>query len=399
MTRRTSRRSRRRSRRDRFLNDQGQGPLSLHRSPLPLADQNPLEERRTRGSRRRKPSTSPHRLRTDKLFSKSSSYGLIQLLAEPGFAAISCRAHRVILERPKDGHLCIDHRFRARTGGSGGSDGRRTGGVFPAHGDIQLTRGKTSEEVVSKQLRCRCYSGIVVNSSPWYYHGGTPVSTIDDCTRRWFHEFLTHGTVWTGNSNNTVHRSQRLAVKPLKSSDWPRDPLGPSWPSYPSINEWMDLLRRGIDPFSRSGYENPEGNTGYTRVSRRQLSESPELATAIVANNIVGIRSSTEIPAKYWGYFRYRWNFLILTGTSALPIGLVRFLLAQWCTSPFSLWLRRAVPLKKFLRKTPISLVRRADTRRARYNALRRTVAETGSCTPSSDYSTESYSGGESDLD
>jgi len=259
--------------------------------------------------------------------------------------------------------------------------------------------GTSSRLHCKRPPRCQCYTGIVVNSNPWYYHGGTPVSKVDDCTRRWFHEFLTHGTVWTGDAENVVHRGQRLAVKPLKSQDWPKDLLGPSWPSYPSINEWMDLLRRGIDPFSRPGYQNPESHIGFTGVGRRQLRDFPELATAIVANNIVGIRSSAEIPAKYWGYFRYRWNFLILTGTSALPIGLVRFLLARWCTHPFSLWLRRAVTLKKFLRKTPISLVKRAETRRARYNALRRTDAEYGGCTSTSDFSTESYSGGESDLD
>jgi hypothetical protein len=157
------------------------------------------------------------------------------------------------------------------------------------------------------------------------------------------------------------------------------------------------MLRRGLDPFSNWDSD-PKGGTGYTRVSRRELHENHVLATRIVSNNVVGIRSSVEVPKKFLKYFRYRQNFLILTVNYALPIGLVRFLLGQWCVAPYSLWLRRAVLLKKFLRNCPISLVKRARAKLAEYRqGLYPTVA--GSCTPPTDSDDESYSSGESELD
>jgi hypothetical protein len=157
------------------------------------------------------------------------------------------------------------------------------------------------------------------------------------------------------------------------------------------------MLRRGLDPFS-SWDKDPKGGTGYTRVSRGELRENHVLATRIVANNIVGIRSSVEVPRKFLKYFRYRQNFLILVVPYALPIGLVRFLLGQWCVAPYSLWLRRAVLLKQYLRNCPISLVKRARAKLAEYRqGLYPTVA--GSCTPPTDSDDESYSSGESELD
>jgi len=236
------------------------------------------------------------------------------------------------------------------------------------------------------------------NYSPWYYHSGTLLTTIDDCTRRWFREFLVHGTVWTGASMNAVHRSQRLTVKPLKSSDWPRSLLGPSWPSFPSIPEWMEMLRRGVDPFAQPCYEAVKGDSGYTRVSRRELHDNHVIATRIVLNAIVGIRSSVEVPRKFLKYFRYGENFLILSVQHNLPIGLVRFLLGKWCVSPYSLWLRRASTLKQYLRKVPSSLVIRARLRLAEYSQGLY-LAGAGSCTSPADYSSEYYSDGSSELD
>jgi len=220
----------------------------------------------------------------------------------------------------------------------------------------------------------------------WFYHSNVLISSIDDTTHEWFREFLTHGSVWTGNSNNAVHRSQRLTVKPLKRLCWPSDPLGPCWPSFPSIPEWMEMLRKGLDPFGRAELELPLGDSGYTRVSRGEVHSNYVLATRIVSNVIVGIRSCVEIPAKFRGHFRYRQNFLILTGHYALPIGLVRFLLGQWCKSPFSLWLRRQCTLKQYLRKVPISLVKRARLGLAERSQGERPTAA-GSCTPPNDHS------------
>jgi len=158
------------------------------------------------------------------------------------------------------------------------------------------------------------------------------------------------------------------------------------------------MLRKGIDPFARQELRTPTGETGYTRVSRGEIHENHVLATRIVVNNIVGIRSSIEVPRKFLGYFRYRQNFLILTVQHNLPIGLVRFLLGQWCVAPYSLWLRRAVLFKTFLKKVPISLVRQARYRLAEYSS-KLYLAENGGCTPPSELSSEYYSDGSSDLD
>lgn len=233
----------------------------------------------------------------------------------------------------------------------------------------------------------------------WYYQAENPVNIIDDYVFRWFHQgFLGGSRIWTGVCDNAIHRSQRLEVKPLKSSDWPSDPLGFSWPSFPSITEWMEMLRKGVSPFERSGLSNPEGNTGYTSVSLGEIKENPFLATRIVANAIVGIRSSQEVPRKFLHHFRYRWNFLILTGTGHIPIGLVRFLIGQWMTNPYSLWLRRGVLFKKFLKKVPISHVLHARSRVV-LDESHSSTPENGSCTPTaldqSDYESE----GSSDLD
>lgn len=238
----------------------------------------------------------------------------------------------------------------------------------------------------------------VWNICPWYYHENSLVNVVDDLTRKWFRDFLSHITIWTGACDNAVHRSHRLTVRPLKSTDWPKDHLGLSWPSYPSIPEWMGMMRRGIDPAAQPCYKAVEAHSGYTRVSRSEVSSNCFLATKIVTNAIVGIRSSVAIPSVFRRYFRYRENFLILTANYMLPIGLVRFLLGQWCKAPYSLWLRRAVPLKKFLREVPNLLVIRARLRLADSRRFLE-LAESGSCTPSADDRSEFYSGGSSDLD
>jgi hypothetical protein len=160
----------------------------------------------------------------------------------------------------------------------------------------------------------------------------------------------------------------------------------------------MEMLRKGLDPFSEKRKNIPTGESGYTRVYRSEVQENPALAARIVSNAIVGIRSSIEIPEKFRRYFRYRQNFLILTARYALPIGLVRFLLAQWTVKPYSLWLRRSCTLKKFLRKVPSSLVRQARLRLAIYSS-EESAAEDGPCTQSEDEQSEFYSEGSSCLD
>jgi hypothetical protein len=232
----------------------------------------------------------------------------------------------------------------------------------------------------------------------WYYHADVTVNIADDYVRRWCREFLTHGTIWTGACDSAVHRSQRLVAKPLKSSDWPSSRLGPSWPSSPSITEWMEMCRRGIDAFQRHELFQPKTDTGFTRVSRRELNENHYLATRIAVHTIVGVRSTVEVPRKFLGYFRYRSNFLIWTCTFNVPIGLVRFLLGQWFKCPSSLWLRRAVPLKTFLRKVPTSHVKHARCRLA-LEAVSASVAEQGACAHPADDDTDFESVASSELD
>jgi len=256
--------------------------------------------------------------------------------------------------------------------------------VYPAHGDLHPpTQSKT---VVS------------VKCERWYYHANTIVNVVDDYTHDLYHEAKLPGKLWTGVCDNAVHRSQRLAVKPLKSSDWPSNLLGPSWPSFPSIPEWMEMCRKGIDPFAREELLAPRGYTGLTRVSSAEIKSNSFLARKIVANYVVGIRSSMEVPAKHRGYFRYRQGFLILTGYYCLPMGLVRYLLAQWITNPFSLWLRRAVRFKTILKEMPISLVKRAREQLAEAS-LKLSLAEQEYCTYSSDYEYDSESYTSSALD
>jgi hypothetical protein len=160
----------------------------------------------------------------------------------------------------------------------------------------------------------------------------------------------------------------------------------------------MEMIRKGIDPFDRPELNTPEGHLGFTQVSRREVSENLLLATKIVSNYVVGIRSTTEVPGKFLKFFRYSQNFLILVNTWSLPIGLVRFLLAQWCQKPFSLWLRRSVTFKKFLKKVPISLVRRARLRLVDLGNRPKPASESGFTTPS-DLMSEFYSDDGSVLD
>jgi len=285
-------------------------------------------------------------------------------------------------------HLWCSH-SDGRSGGARSSDGGKGEpvnhrSIVPAHGERPLSN---KQPLVA-----------IREMNGWYYHSNSVVNVAHSYIRDWFHEFLVHGTVWTGACDNAIHRSQRLKAKPLKSLDWPSDPLGPSWPSFPSIPEWMEMLRRGIDPFERSELNQPEGHLGFTQVSRREVSENPYLATRIVSNVIVGVRSSTEVPGKFLKFFRYSQNFLILESTWSLPIGLVRFLLGLWCQKPYSLWLRRSVTFKKFLKKVPISLVLRGRSRLADTGVRPVPTSASGFTSPT-DYESDYESGHESELD
>jgi len=223
-----------------------------------------------------------------------------------------------------------------------GDAGHRTKGSVPApgkHDSHVLSRGNT-----------------------WYYHANSLVNIADSDVRDTLHENFSRGRVWTGSCSNATHFNQKSRAKKLRATDWPKDHLGQSWPSSPSITEWIEMVRKGLNPSERPIYDIGSPNApGFTKVSKRAVQVNLALASRIVSNNIVGIRSSVEVPAKYLQYFRYRQNFLILTASWTIPIGLVRFLISQWVQHPYSLWLRRAVAFKTFLKKVPTLLVKRAS--------------------------------------
>jgi hypothetical protein len=358
-SRQTRRRRRRRLRRPR-LSRQSLDLLSLPGSPR--SELRPPKPRTLESPARR-----PVRLDPSKLFNKSSLGSYLER-KHSGSRKFHFHHHRL--------EIC----------------GGRAGRVLNSSGDPKFAGNARCGEPHELHETLR--------TNLWYYHSDSLVNIADSYIHEACRQFLTVGRLWTGACDNAVHRSQRLAVKPLKSSDWPSDPLGPSWPSFPSIPEWMEMCRKGLDPFARKELETPVGDAGYTSVSRRETQENPVLMTKIVTNAIVGIRSTEEIPGKYLKYFSYAGNFLILTHRFNLPIGLVRFLTSKWILKPFSLWLRRSVLFKKFLKKVPSLLVKRARTRWCDLQLLQ-THRDAASTTASSFHpdSQSEWSDNSSDLD
>lgn len=162
------------------------------------------------------------------------------------------------------------------------------------------------------------------------------------------HHAMPDGQILTVNRANSVHLRQSSRALPLEKHNWPRLNSRPAWPSTPTISESMAMARRGLAPHAIQKYT----YTSPRRISICQLRRDPGLACKIVSRQIVGIRSDVRVPSKYLRYFRYRWDFLILSTPWSIPIGLARFMLAQWKTNPFSLWLKDKCYLKTFLRST-----------------------------------------------
>lgn len=102
------------------------------------------------------------------------------------------------------------------------------------------------------------------------------------------------------------------------------------------------------------------------------------MAKMIIRRQVIGVRSDTAVPQRYREYFRYRWNFLILTAPR-IPIGLARFLAGQWLTKPSSLWLERKESLKKFLRKVPVGICNDARDRFSSLDCYNQVDSETES--------------------
>jgi len=160
------------------------------------------------------------------------------------------------------------------------------------------------------------------------------------------HQAVPGGYMWTVNGDLSVHERQRQLVKPLPISAWPRLGTRPAWPSSPSVVELIAMSRRGITAFPLAKPV-PDKHP----VSLALYNTNAVLRAQIVSKQIVGIRSTVEVPDKYLGYFHYRWNFLILTNRYDLPYGLVRFLTGQWKRNPHNLWLRRKISFKSYLKE------------------------------------------------
>lgn len=163
--------------------------------------------------------------------------------------------------------------------------------------------------------------------------------------------------IWNRNSQRDFHMANTVGLRRLCKRDAPRISRC-TWPSAPSFSEMIEGTRRQVYNFS-SGSKYGMRVTATNCITRQALSNDIRLATKIVANNIVGIRSSVRIPEEFLLWFRHRHGFSILSTRHILPSGLVRFLLAQWKICPTNLWLVEHCPLRIFLRRhTPDDFVK-----------------------------------------
>lgn len=152
----------------------------------------------------------------------------------------------------------------------------------------------------------------------------------------------------TRRFNVECHRLNRASLHRLHSSLWPTRKSDGSklWPSSPTLFERLEMIRIGYtgpDP-------RPYGPT--VRVGLKEFNGDHRLASAVIRQYVIGLRSDMEVPEKYFGHFRYSHGFLILTAPY-VPIGLARFLASLWCTDPHSLWLTGPGSLKQCLRTLP----------------------------------------------
>jgi len=150
--------------------------------------------------------------------------------------------------------------------------------------------------------------------------------------------------IWRIPSETTEDCARRVDTLRLASRDWPRNPRS-LWPSSPSVGELIAMSRRGITPTGL--WKPPQLVVNKPRV--QDLSKDLGLATRVISNNVIGLRSTVAVPRKFLPWFRYSRGILFLTVRYCIPAGLVRFLLAQWVTNPFNLWLKVNCRLKYYL--------------------------------------------------
>lgn len=156
--------------------------------------------------------------------------------------------------------------------------------------------------------------------------------------------------IWRFSGSISEDCARRVDVHRLAKKDWPRSARS-LWPSSPSVSELIGMSRAGKVPVPLMRY--PKVVLDPPTV--RDLSFDLKLATRIVSDNVIGIRSSVFVPRMYHSWFRYRDGILFLTVRYSIPAGLVRFLLGEWKKCPFNLWLKVNCRLKYYLRITPHS--------------------------------------------
>jgi len=153
--------------------------------------------------------------------------------------------------------------------------------------------------------------------------------------------------IWNRNSKLDFHMANSVGLNRLSKRDAPRCTRA-LWPSAPTFSEMQEMIRR--DVLRLPNHKDPS-YTATNCLTRKSVSDDIRLATKIVAKNIIGIRSSFEIPEEFLPWFRYRHGFSILSVRHKIPAGLVRFLLAHWVRGPNNLWLLEHCNFKKFLRR------------------------------------------------
>jgi hypothetical protein len=167
------------------------------------------------------------------------------------------------------------------------------------------------------------------------------------------------GCLWKSSGNVSEDCARQVDCHRLAKRDWPRV-TGSLWPSSPSVPELIVMSRSGKvpDPLLRTR------RVVNNHPTMQDLIGESGLATRVVANNVVGIRSSVHVPRKFLPWFRYRDGILFLTVRYSIPIGLVRLLLGEWKRNVHNLWLRTKCHLKYYLRLVPHSRSKTTEARR-----------------------------------
>lgn len=198
---------------------------------------------------------------------------------------------------------------------------------------------KRLADLTTSQLRDSVY---------WFGTSHGTRYTLKKSVAREIRRAMPGGFVRTVYGSNSVHEWQSHVAKRLEKSDWPRLGTKSVWPSSPTVDELMEMGRRGITPAPLQTKAVP----AHDRIHLSEYNTDAALRARIISKNVLGIRSDIKLPSQWLGYFRYRWNFLILATPFNLPAGLVRWLTGQWVRDPHNLWLQDKASFRIFLKKT-----------------------------------------------